>query len=95
MLGAGPTVRVGSVDVRLSLRHAEILLLLARHPAGLSADELAVLLSDQVLSDVTVRAEVSRLRRIVGPLLSESRPVPADGTAADGRRAGARPARGR
>ena len=26
------------------------------------------------LSDVTVRAEVSRLRRIVGPLLSESRP---------------------
>ncbi|WP_028049462.1 GAF domain-containing protein [Cellulomonas sp. URHD0024] len=74
VLSATPTVRVGGVDVRLSLRHAEILLLLARHPAGLSADELAVLLSEQMLSDVTVRAEVSRLRRIVGPLLSESRP---------------------
>lgn len=74
VLSTAPTVRVGGVDARLSLRHAEILLLLARHPVGLSADELAVLLSDQMLSDVTVRAEVSRLRRIVGPMLSESRP---------------------
>ncbi|WP_426593598.1 transcriptional regulator [Cellulomonas sp. McL0617] len=74
VLSTGPMVRVGGVDVRLSLRHAEILLLLARHPVGLSADELTVLLSEQLLSDVTVRAEVSRLRRIVGPLLSESRP---------------------
>jgi hypothetical protein len=74
VLSSAPTVRVGSVDVRVSLRHAEILLLLARHPAGLTADELAVQLSEQMLSDVTVRAEVSRLRRIVGPLLSESRP---------------------
>ena len=69
-----PTVHISGVDVRLSLRHAELLLLLARHPAGLSADELAVLLSEHELSDVTVRAEVSRLRRLVGPLLSESRP---------------------
>ena len=64
----------GGGRVRLSRRHAEILLLLAEHPAGLSGDELAVLLSDDELSDVTVRAEVSRLRRAVGPLLSESRP---------------------
>ncbi|GEK22016.1 GAF domain-containing protein [Cellulomonas xylanilytica] len=69
-----PTVHISGTDVRLSLRHAELLLLLARHPAGLSADELAVLLSEHELSDVTVRAEVSRLRRLVGPLLSESRP---------------------
>jgi len=69
-----PMVHVGTADIRLSLRHAEILLLLARHPAGLSADELAVQLSEHELSDVTVRAEVSRLRRLVGPLLSESRP---------------------
>ena len=69
-----PMVHIGGVDLRLSLRHAELLLLLARHPAGLSADELAVLLSAHELSDVTVRAEVSRLRRLVGPLLSESRP---------------------
>jgi hypothetical protein len=58
----------------LSLRHAEILLLLAEHPQGLSADALAVLLHPGELSDVTVRAEVSRLRRAVGPPLGESRP---------------------
>lgn len=67
-------VDAGGGRVRLSRRHTEILLLLAEHPAGLSGDELAVLLSDDELSDVTVRAEVSRLRRAVGPLLSESRP---------------------
>lgn len=71
---APPTVRLGGVDVRLSRRHAEILLLLAAHPAGLGGDELAVLLSDETLSDVTVRAEVSRLRRVVGPLLGGSHP---------------------
>ena len=59
---------------RLTGRHAEILLLLAEHPAGLTGDQLAVLLSDVDLSAVTVRAEVSRLRRLVGPLLTESRP---------------------
>jgi len=79
-----PTLRVlgarsGSLTVdgttqRVSGRHAEILLLLALHPAGLSADQLAVLLSEHDLSGVTVRAEVSRLRRLAGPLLSESRP---------------------
>ncbi|MEK8227205.1 transcriptional regulator [Oerskovia sp. M15] len=45
-----------------------------RAPAGLGADELAVLLHPGDLSDVTVRAEVSRLRRAVGPLLGGSRP---------------------
>jgi hypothetical protein len=75
VLGTGePVLRLGGAPVRLSLRHAEILLLLAAHPAGLSADELAVLLSAHDLSDVTVRAEVSRLRRSVGPLMSASRP---------------------
>ncbi|OLT53231.1 GAF domain-containing protein [Cellulosimicrobium sp. CUA-896] len=59
---------------RLSLRHAEILALLAEHPRGLSADELAVLLHPGDLSAVTVRAEVSRLRRVAGTLLVGSRP---------------------
>ncbi|MET0788816.1 MAG: GAF domain-containing protein [Cellulomonas sp.] len=69
-----PAVHLGYADVRLTLRHAEILLLLSKHPGGLSGDELAVLLSEHELCDVTVRAEVSRLRRLVGPLLSDSRP---------------------
>ena len=70
----GGTLVVDGSAHRLSRRHAEILLLLAEHPEGLTGDELAVLLSDSELSGVTVRAEVSRLRRAVGPLLSESRP---------------------
>ncbi len=64
---------------RLSLRHAEILLLLTEHPRGLGAEELAVLLHPGDLSQVAVRAEVSRLRRVAdavlgGPLLAGSRP---------------------
>jgi hypothetical protein len=64
---------------RISLRHAEILHLLAEHPRGLGAEELAVLLHPGHLSLVAVRAEISRLRRVTdavldGPLLAGSRP---------------------
>jgi hypothetical protein len=72
--GRAGSLTLGDATHRLGGRHAEILLLLAAHPAGLTADELAVLLSEADLSAVTVRAEVSRLRRLVGPMLSESRP---------------------
>ncbi|MFF8344674.1 transcriptional regulator [Cellulosimicrobium funkei] len=75
VLGTAPVLRSpDGLDHRLSLRHAEILVLLATHPRGLSADELAVLLHPGELSDVTVRAEVSRLRRVAGTLLAGSRP---------------------
>ncbi len=75
VLGPAPVLRApDGLEHRLSLRHAEILALLAAHPRGLSADELAVLLHPGALSDVTVRAEVSRLRRVAGPLLAGSRP---------------------
>ncbi|MBM7819170.1 hypothetical protein JOE63_001647 [Cellulosimicrobium cellulans] len=75
VLGITPVLRAADgLEHRLSLRHAEILALLAAHPRGLSADELAVLLHPGALSDVTVRAEVSRLRRVAGPLLAGSRP---------------------
>lgn len=55
--------------VTLSPRHAEILLLLDAHPEGLSASELAVLLSADDLGSVTVRAEISRLRRELGDVI--------------------------
>lgn len=75
VLGTTPVLRApDGLEHRLSLRHAEILALLAAHPRGLSADELAVLLHPGALSDVTVRAEVSRLRRVAGTLLAGSRP---------------------
>lgn len=50
-------------------RHTEILVALAAHPAGRSAAELAQDLFADTSRVVTVRAEMSRLRRILGPLL--------------------------
>lgn len=58
----------------LTGRHAEILILLSRHPEGLSADHLAMLLDDKHLDVVTIRAEMSRLRKVVGPEFVSSRP---------------------
>ncbi len=54
----------------LSPRHAELLLTLARHPEGRTAGQLAGDLFGDPGRTVTVRAEVSRLRRTLGPLLS-------------------------
>lgn len=58
----------------LTGRHAEILLLLSRHPEGVSADHLAILLDDKDLDAVTIRAEMSRLRRVIGATFIASRP---------------------
>ena len=59
----------GSWTHELSPRHAELLYLLTLHPAGRSAADLA----DEVFGDpgrtVTVRAEMSRIRRFLGELL--------------------------
>ncbi|MDV3127470.1 GAF domain-containing protein [Mycobacterium sp. 21AC1] len=58
----------------LTGRHADILVLLIRHPEGLSADHLAMLLDDKDLDVVTIRAEMSRLRRVIGSDYIASRP---------------------
>jgi len=58
----------------LTGRHADILVLLSRHPEGLSADHLAILLDEKDLDVVTVRAEMSRLRKVVGAEFIASRP---------------------
>ncbi|WP_052423143.1 helix-turn-helix domain-containing protein [Nonomuraea candida] len=72
-----PTITVvapsGSWQHRLTPRHAEILLLLALNPAGLSAAELAEDLFGDRRRKVTVRAELSRLRQRLGDLF-EQRP---------------------
>ncbi len=64
----------GSTTTTLSPRHSEILLLLTEAGGGLSAGELAVGLSDHEHSSVTIRAELSRLRTLLGPLRLGSRP---------------------
>lgn len=60
--------------IRLSPRHSEILLLLAAAPRGLSGDELAVLLYEDDGGSSTLRAEMNRLRHIIGEELLASRP---------------------
>lgn len=64
----------GDTSADLSLRHSEIVLLLSHAPDGLSSAELAVELSDDDQSMVTVRAELSRLRAQLAPLMLQSRP---------------------
>lgn len=63
---AGPS---GTWTQSPSPRHVEILLSLVRHREGRSAAELANDLFADPTRTVTVRAEMSRLRRTLGPLL--------------------------
>jgi len=60
--------------VRLSPRHSEIVVILAAHPDGLSGDELAMLLYPGDVISCTPRAELVRLRALLGPHLLASRP---------------------
>ncbi|WP_135848378.1 sigma-54-dependent transcriptional regulator family protein [Serinibacter arcticus] len=76
--GSGHLRGGGGGPAALTGRHAEILLLLTEHRQGLTAEELAVLLSGSELSTVAVRAEVSRMRRSLGVLVSHSRPYRVD-----------------
>ncbi|MFD7103454.1 GAF domain-containing protein [Streptomyces celluloflavus] len=70
--------------LRLGRRHSEIMTLLAHHPEGLTGDQLAVLLyGEREMRPVTLRAEMSRLRQLAGPLLASrpyrlTRPVTTD-----------------
>ncbi|MVA75143.1 transcriptional regulator [Auraticoccus sp. F435] len=68
------TLHHGSSTTRLSLRHSELLLLVATAPEGLTASQLAVALSEEEQADVTIRAEMSRLRTVLGDLALRSRP---------------------
>ncbi|WP_327351590.1 GAF domain-containing protein [Streptomyces sp. NBC_01304] len=61
--------------LRLSRRHSELLTLLACHPEGLTGDQLLLCLyEDESMSPVTLRAEMSRLRALLGTELLVSRP---------------------
>ncbi|GGY03494.1 GAF domain-containing protein [Streptomyces minutiscleroticus] len=63
----------GTWTHELTPRHAELLYLLARHPEGRSAAALAEDLFGDPARTVTVRAEMSRVRRYLGGFL-EHRP---------------------
>lgn len=75
VLGRGEAaLTLGGQSLVTSPRHAELLLLLAMNPHGLSADALAAGLDERPLDPVTVRAELSRLRRIIGADRVAARP---------------------
>jgi hypothetical protein len=74
------TLHRGGHSVTLSQRHSEMLLLLSLNPRGLTGEELAYQLNEDDLSLVTVRAEMSRLRPLLGPLAPTSRPYRLPGT---------------
>ena len=65
---------IGGKQIRLGRRHSELLVLLLLHPEGRTGDQLGFDLYADDLNPVTVRAELSRLRRILGPELLDSRP---------------------
>jgi hypothetical protein len=67
-------VSVGARTFRLSLRHSEILVILAGCPEGLSGDELALMLYPDDVTSSTPRAELVRLRALLGEDLLASRP---------------------
>jgi hypothetical protein len=72
-LGGRPQARTGDRRVTLGLRQAELLAVLALCPEGLTSEQLALALYGDRGKPVTIRAEVSRLRRVLGQTL-QSRP---------------------
>lgn len=72
---ASVVVAPGLARLRLGRRHSEIAVLLAAHPEGLSGEQLALeLYGDRPVNPVTLRAELSRLRQLLGADVLASRP---------------------
>ena len=67
-------VSIGPRTLRLSPRHSEIMIILAACPTGLTGDELAYLLYPDDLISSTLRAELVRLRTLLGGQVLASRP---------------------
>lgn len=61
-----PAAKAGDLHIQLSLRHAEILALLALNPPGLTAEQLSYHLYGDHGNPVTIRAEIHRLRAQLG-----------------------------
>jgi hypothetical protein len=67
---AAPRAWLDDHPVHLSPRHGEILALLAAEPEGMSAQRLGAALHGPDAAPTSVRSEVSRLRRLLGPVLA-------------------------
>jgi hypothetical protein len=65
---------LGRRTYRLSPRHSEILVVLVDHPDGLTAEQLELEVYAGDVHSSTMRAEMTRLRGLLGPGVIESRP---------------------
>lgn len=63
------TGTLGRRSFEFTPRHSEILVILAQHPEGMSDDDLAAALYGSAIKSVTIRAEISRLRRLLGTVI--------------------------
>ncbi|MCW3040725.1 MAG: transcriptional regulator, partial [Solirubrobacterales bacterium] len=70
LLGRRPRLVLPGGPVELSGRHAEILAVLLLSGHGLTSEELTLEVYGEEGKPVTLRAEMSRLRRTLGPLLT-------------------------
>lgn len=69
-----PAVVLDGKELPLTLRRAELLALLALHPAGLTAEQLALQLYGDEGNPITVRAEIHRLRAQLGESVLRTKP---------------------
>ncbi|HEY7044130.1 MAG TPA: transcriptional regulator, partial [Nocardioidaceae bacterium] len=65
-----PHIAVGGRQVSMTMRRAELLTLLAASPAGMSADTLTLQLYGDEGNSTTTRAELHRVRQILGDRIS-------------------------
>lgn len=68
------TLRIAGRTIRLSPRHSEILVLLMAARDGVTGDQLALQVYPEDTRSSTVRAELARLRTLLGTDVLESRP---------------------
>jgi hypothetical protein len=67
---AGPAATVAGVPIPLRPRQFEILAILAANPEGLTVEQLGAGVYGDAAKPGTVRVEISRLRKLLGPWLS-------------------------
>lgn len=75
LLGSGQAAAVvGGREIALTLRRAEVLALLLLHPSGLTAEQLMLQLYGDEGNPTTVRAEMHRLRALLGQGVLDTKP---------------------
>ena len=83
LLGHGASAQLGSAGRECALRSLELLAVLAMHPEGLTAEQLALALYGERGNPVTIRGQVHRVRARLGEGALRTQPyrlvAPVDG----------------